>query len=67
MKYIPLLGCKLKDEEMCELFELWDCDVIFDYDRLNENTPDSYWTAARDEGVEFRFNELSFNVMGVAA
>ena len=43
---------------MCELFELWDCDVTYDYDRLNENTPDSYWTASRDEGVEFRFNEL---------
>ena len=57
MDLIPLLGSKLKDDAVMELLELWDCDVIYDFDRLHENTPDQYWASAKSEGLQLRFDE----------
>ena len=57
MDLIPLLGAKLKDDAIIELLELWDCDVIYDFDRLHENTPDQYWASAKSAGLQLRFDE----------
>ncbi|MBR8220307.1 hypothetical protein [Burkholderia ambifaria] len=32
-------------------------DVIYDFDRLNENTTDTYSSSAKSAGFEFRFDE----------
>lgn len=42
MEIIKLLGNFLKSELLNDLFESYDVDVIYEYDRLNENAPDSY-------------------------
>jgi hypothetical protein len=57
MDYLPLLGLHLKSDEIIELLELAEMEVIYSFDRLHENTPDVYWSAAREEGFQFRFDE----------
>jgi hypothetical protein len=57
MDLIPLLGSNLKSDAVIELLELWDCDVIYDFDRLHETTPDQYWASPKSEGLQLRFDE----------
>jgi hypothetical protein len=57
MKLVDYLGNNLKDDELVELLEHYDMSVIYDFDRLHENTPDSYSSSAEAAGIELRFNE----------
>ena len=53
-----LLGKKLKDDEVLQLLE--DCQagpVTYEFDRLHEGTPDSYWLEVLGEGFAIRFDE----------
>src|SRR5438067_1125008 len=55
MQFLPLLGRHLKDNQVVELLEHYDMDVVYDFDRLHENTPDKYWAASKAHGFQFRF------------
>jgi hypothetical protein len=57
MQFIPLLGKKLKDEEVIEILEGFDMEVIYDFDRLHEGQPDKYWASSKKDGFQFRFDE----------
>ncbi|HSY18443.1 MAG TPA: hypothetical protein VK815_08930 [Candidatus Acidoferrales bacterium] len=57
MQFIPLLGKKLKDDEVIEILESLDIEVIYDFDRLHEGQPDKYWAGAKKDGFLFRFDE----------
>lgn len=57
MKYIELLGKRLKCDEVIDLLERDHLDVIYSFDRLHENQPDEYWVESKAEGVQMRFNE----------
>jgi len=57
MTFLPLLGKMLKDDEVIEILEGLDMDVIYDFDRLHENTPDIYWATSKPEGFQFRFDD----------
>ncbi|WP_334016216.1 hypothetical protein [Alteromonas sp. S167] len=56
MEIIKLLGNFLKSELLNDLFESYDVDVIYEYDRLNENAPDSYSASIDSLGLEFSFD-----------
>ncbi len=56
MKFLPLIGKRLKDDDMIELLEDFDAVVIYDFDRLHENMPDVYWAACKRQGIQFRFD-----------
>ena len=56
MKVHPLLGIRLKDDDVIDLLEQDDVAVTYDFDRSHENIPDRYWAAAREEGYQLRFN-----------
>jgi hypothetical protein len=57
MKFLPLLGKKLKDDEVIEILEGLDMKVIYDFDRLHENMPDIYWATSKPKGFQLRFDE----------
>lgn len=57
MKYIDLLGQRLKGDDVIDVLECNDLDVIYGFDRLRENQPDEYWVASKGAGVQMRFNE----------
>lgn len=57
MKFLPLLGKKLKDDDVIEILEGLNMDVIYEFDRLHEGQPDIYWAASKPEGFQFRFDE----------
>ncbi|MDO9484188.1 MAG: hypothetical protein Q8Q84_12525 [Hydrogenophaga sp.] len=57
MKYLDLLGRRLKDDFINDLFETYDVEVIYDYDRNHENMPDRYRAEIPDLGLEFVFDE----------
>ncbi|HEY4262915.1 MAG TPA: hypothetical protein VGM98_22335 [Schlesneria sp.] len=56
MNVIPLIGSKLKSDDIVELLEHWDAEVVYDFDRLHENTPDSYYATAHAGGIELHFD-----------
>lgn len=56
MYHIDLLGSHLKCDVLCDLFETYDVQVIYEYDRTKENLPDSYRTSIPDLGLGFVFN-----------
>ena len=58
MDLIPLIGANLKGDAIINLLELWDCDVIYDFDRLHEGTPDQYWVSVYGEGLQFLFDNF---------
>jgi hypothetical protein len=60
MEFLPLLGKHLKDDEVIEVLEWANMEVVYDFDRLHENTPDVYWASATAEGFQFRFDEPKF-------
>ncbi len=56
MKYISLLGEPIKGVFLIDLFETYDVDVTYEYDRVFENTEDEYHAAIPDMGLEFIFD-----------
>jgi hypothetical protein len=57
MQLAQYIGQKLKSDSVIEFLEYFDMEVIYDFDRLHESTPDSYSSCAREAGFELRFNE----------
>jgi hypothetical protein len=57
VKLIDLLGRQLKDDAVVGLLELYELQVVYEFDRLHENTPDYYTVQALTRGFELRFNE----------
>ena len=57
MKLAEYIGQQLKSDAVIELLEHFDVNVIYDFDRLHENTPDSYSASAKQAGFEMRFND----------
>jgi hypothetical protein len=57
MNVVPLLGSNLKSDDVIELLEHWDAEVVYDFDRLNENTPDRYHVTAKVAGIELLFDD----------
>ena len=57
MHLAEYVGQKLKSDSVIEILEHFDMQVLYDFDRLHENTPDSYSSSAREAGFELRFNE----------
>jgi len=57
MKYLDLLGKKLKSDDVIDVLENDELEVIHSFDRLHENQPDQYWVESKAQGIQFRFNE----------
>ena len=57
MNQLDLLGSDLKTEFLNDLFEAYDVEVIYEYDRTYENLPDSFTAAIPKLGLEFIFDE----------
>lgn len=58
MRLAEYVGRKLKSDSVIEILEHFDIKVIYDFDRLHENTPDSYISSAKEAGFELHFNHL---------
>ena len=56
MKFLPLLGKRLKDDDVIDILETLDIDVVYVFDRLRENIPDEYTAQSKQDGFQFRFN-----------
>lgn len=56
MKFLPLIGKQLKDDEVIELLEDYDAIVTYDFDRLHENIPDKYVATSEQQGFELVFD-----------
>src|ERR1700733_11536798 len=57
MNFLPLLGKRLKDDDIIELLEYSDAEVTYDFDRLHDNMPDQYWAKCEKRGIELGFDE----------
>ncbi|MEM5450769.1 hypothetical protein AB3X91_06455 [Paraburkholderia sp. BR14263] len=57
MQLVSYLGKNLKSDSVIEVLEHFDMDVVYDFDRLHENTADSFSSSAKSAGFEFRFDE----------
>jgi len=57
MNLFTLLHLALKSDEVIDLLELHEINVTYDFDRLNENSPDVYHASSHEAGFELRFNE----------
>ena len=57
MKYLDLLGMHLKNDVLCDLFETYDVQVKYEYDRLHEGLASEYWAEIPVLGLNFHFNE----------
>ncbi|WP_124384347.1 hypothetical protein [Ralstonia sp. SET104] len=57
MRLASYLGKNLKSDSVIEVLEHFDMDVIYNFDRLHENTADSYSSSAESAGFEFGFDE----------
>ncbi len=56
MDYKDLLGQQLKCDFLHELFETYDVDVIYSYDRTYDNLEDFFCAEIPEMGLEFSFN-----------
>ena len=56
MRFIPLLGKPLKDDDIIEILDWGEMDVIYEFDRLHENQPDRYSAAWRTRGIQLGFD-----------
>jgi len=56
MNFLPLLGKRLKDDEVTDVLESAQIEVVYDFDRLHENVPDRYWAASKKDGFRFGFD-----------
>lgn len=57
MSLFSLLDFALKSDEVIELIEHYQVTVVYDFDRLHENTPDAYWASSHQAGFELKFDE----------
>jgi hypothetical protein len=57
VKLIDLLGRHLKDDDVIRLLEGGDMQVVYQFDRLHENSPDYYDSEDFSRGFALRFNE----------
>ena len=57
MNLLPLLGQQLKSDTIVEILEHFSMEVVYDFDRLREGTDDRYWSEAKAQGFQFRFNK----------
>lgn len=56
MNVIPLIGAHLRSDDIIDLLEQWEAVVVYDFDRLHENTPDCYRVAMPSAGMELLFD-----------
>lgn len=56
MTHLDLLGIDLKSDVLNDLFETYHADVVYRYDRTNENAPDEYMACVPELGLEFIFD-----------
>jgi hypothetical protein len=54
---IEYIGLGLKADEVVDLLEQHDMEVIYRFDRLHENSPDEYSSAAPEAGFQLSFDE----------
>lgn len=57
MNYRNLLGSHLKSDELCDLFETYDVQVVYAYDRNHEGLQDAYHAEIPDLGLQFVFDD----------
>ncbi|MCP4978203.1 MAG: hypothetical protein GY931_18800 [Maribacter sp.] len=57
MNYIEVLRENLKSNFFTDLFETYDVEVRYIYDRTKEGMDDEYWAEIPDMGLEFVFDE----------
>lgn len=57
MRYTEIIGEHLKSDFLCDLFETYDVEVIYEYDRTHENLKDEYHAEVEKLGLEFLFNK----------
>ena len=57
MTLIEYIGLGLKSDEVVDLLEQYDMQVIYRFDRLHENSPDEYSSAAPEAGFQLSFDE----------
>ena len=58
MTLLDLIGIKLKDDFLCDLFETYCVNVKYSYDRTHDNMADEYRCAIPELGYEFIFDDL---------
>jgi hypothetical protein len=56
MKFLSLLGKRLKDDEVIDVLEYAEMEVVYDFDRLRENTPDEYRAESKKDGFQLVFD-----------
>ena len=56
MKYLDLIGLPLKHDVLNDLFETYEVEVVYEYDRTHENMADEYRAEVPDLGLEFIFD-----------
>jgi hypothetical protein len=56
MNVIPLIGANLKSDDIIDFLEHWEAVVVYDFDRLHENTPDAYRVTVPAAGMELLFD-----------
>jgi len=56
MDYVDLIGTPLKSDILLDLFETYDVDVIYSYDRSHENMDDEYTAEIPEMGLGFIFD-----------
>jgi hypothetical protein len=57
VNYLHLLRKHLKCDEIVDLFETYDVEVVYEYDRTHENLPDEYWAKCPDLGMQLVFDD----------
>jgi hypothetical protein len=57
MKYLDLFGVDLKNDVLCDLFETYDVEVVYKYDRTHGGLPDEYCAEMPGLGPRFVFDE----------
>ena len=64
MKYLGLRGLPLKNDVLCDLFETYDVQVVYECDRTHKDLPDEYRAEISDLGLRFAFDERQvFNTL----
>ncbi|GAB5440516.1 MAG: hypothetical protein Fues2KO_08650 [Fuerstiella sp.] len=56
MRHLDLLGTGLKSDFLCDLFETYDVQVVYEYDRTHEGLADEYHAELPDLGLQFVFD-----------
>ena len=56
MQFLPLIGKPLKDDAVVDVLDYAKMEVVYDFDRLHENTPDKYWAESKKDGFQIGFD-----------